>query len=822
MKPLHYTLRIEPDLENFTFNGKTIIKIDTEGECDKIILNANDLVFSSCKIKTNEEFVSCDYSFNPEKQEVTIHTPVISGIIELFIEYSGNINNLMAGFYRSAYKLNNETKYIAITQFEETDARRAFPCFDHPSLKATFDIEFVIDTNLTGISNTDILEEKNLGNGKKLVRFERTPPMSTYLVFFGIGEFESIEDKTEHPTIRVVTTKGKTKYGEFGLKLARQSMKFGEEYTNIKFPISKCDYIAVPDFAFGAMENFGAITFRENLLLVYPGVTSKRLKTIIGSVIAHETAHMWFGDIVSPKDWKYIWLNESFASYFNYTIPDHYYPEWHMWDDFLVDEMLEALEGDSLIETMSIELPPDVEATINAASAPIIYNKGASILRMLVNYLSEEQFKKGTTVFLKKYQFDAASSQDYWETLEEVTGKPVKEFAKCWVHQEGYPFISVDKINNDLQIEQNRFTFLPHKDDKLWLIPLKLFLFLKSGETKVQDIVLYEKKTIIKLPQDTASFKLNLSQTGFYRVKYDDTTLSELGNLIKAKKIDPADRFGIENDFYAFVRRGDYKIEDYLNFLNLYFTDEDKYLPLNDIARSLLHAHLIFENKRKHIKEIGLKIFENALQKIGLEPKSDDELQTLNLRDILIWASFLLGSDTVSDFAKIKVNELLSGVKVHEDILSSTLKIAAVTEPEFINYSLNKLEEHNTAETEKILILNALGYVPEKNKLLEILQYNLEKVPNKNKFIMIRSACNNINAINYMWHWFLDNINELEKFHIRHFERVILSVVPIPGIDYADDVKIFFSKYAKKKTAPKDTIKMALEQLEVNLKLRKS
>ena len=821
MDPMHYKIQLKSDLQSFTFQGTTIIEIKAENSVDQIVLNANDLDLQSCKVKKDNNHIECKFSFIPKSEEVTINLPYkTDGIIELTIDYIGKINDLMKGFYRSKYEHEGQAKYIAVTQFEEREARRAFPCFDHPSKKATFDIEFVIDEDLKGIANTPVIEEKKLGDGKKLVRFERTPKMSTYLLFFGVGDFEFIEDSSARPLVRVATTPGKTQYGNFGLQMARKSLKYGEEYTGIDFPIAKCDYIAVPDFAFGAMENYAAITFRENLLLVYPGVTSKIVLARIASVIAHETAHMWFGDLVSPAEWVYLWLNESFASYFTYAITDHFYPEWSMWDMFVVGLMLSGLERDSLVETMSVELPGGEEASINAASAPIIYNKGASILRMLVGYLGEEKFKKGIQYFLDKYEFSCATSQEYWEAFEEATGEPINEFAKCWVYQAGYPIVEVKRRGNELLLTQKTFTFIPNNSDKSWLIPINILLFLKSGETTTISTLFKDKTMSIPIPETTIAFKINTEQMGFYRVKYEEEMLNELGRLVKDKKLSPMDSFGLENDFYALVRRGDYSLRDYLNFLEEYYGQEDRFLPLMDISRNLMSAYLVVESQKERISGFGRKLFENFLEKIGFEPKDDDGLQVSSMRDILLWAAFSFGSQDAAQFGATKFQDLLDGKTVHADILSSILKIGAVTNDQASDYFMKKIMAEDTPEIEKLLILNALGCFRENQKILTALEFNLEQVPKKNRNQIINMVGQNPAAIDYMWQWFLDNLEKLEQLHSAHFERVIISLIPVCGLGKETEVKKFFEEYVEKYESAKDTIKMALELMEVNSRLR--
>ncbi|WXG40557.1 MAG: M1 family metallopeptidase [Candidatus Freyarchaeum deiterrae] len=821
MEPVHYKIHLEPDLDSFTFQGATDIEITAENSVDRIILNANDLDLQSCKVKKGEEYLECIFSFDSKNEEVTINLPrKMEGSIELTIDYVGNINDLMAGFYRSKYEQDGQAKYIAVTQFEEREARRAFPCFDHPLKKATFDVEFVIDENLKGIANTAIVEERKLGNGKKLVRFERTPKMSTYLLFFGVGDFEFIEDSSARPVVRVATTPGKTQYGNFGLQMGRKSLKFGEEYTGFEFPISKCDYIAVPDFAFGAMENYGAITFRENALLVYPGVTSKPAIARIASVIAHETAHMWFGDLVSPAEWKYVWLNESFASYFTYTIVDNYYPEWSVWNMFVADETVTGLERDSLVETMPLELPSDVEVRIDEANADIIYEKGASILRMLVGYLGEEKFRKGIQYFLNKHKFACATSQEFWAAIEEATGEPINEFAESWVYQSGYPIVEVKRKSNELILTQQIFTFIHQNLDKSWLIPINILLILKNGKTKIINTLFKGETTSVPIPENVVAFKVNTEQTGFYRVKYEKEMLNKLGQLVKQKKLSEMDSFGLENDLYALVQRGDYSLRDYLDFLEKYFKQEDRFLPLLDISQNLKEAHQVVESKREQISSLGRKLFENALKKIGFEPKDDDGLQVSTIRDILIWTAFTFDSQDAAKFGATKFQKLLDGKKVHADILPSTLRIGAATNEQAMEYLMKKITAADTPELEKLYSLNALGCIRDKQKILTALEFNLEQVPKKNRNQIINMAIQNPIMTDYMWQWFLDNQVKLEQLHPIHFERVIAGLIPICGLDKETEVKKFFEDYMKKKEAVKDTIKMTLEKLEVNSRLR--
>lgn len=387
IKPEHYALQIRPDLSNFSFSAQATIRLTAAQPVSDLTLNAKDLAVWSCRLLTDGQYKECRFSMDPSGETMDIDFPEkMEGAITVQIDYEGKINDLMAGFYRSRYVEAGADQYIAVTQFQESDARRVIPCMDNPLHKATFDIEMIVDEKLEAISNEVVVEKKQLGNGKKRIKFRKTPTMSTYLVFLGIGKFDFVRN-TRDPRVSVVTLPSQTRYADFGAEFGQKALGYCEQYFQIPYPLPKMDLIAVPDFAFGAMENWGAITFRENLLLFYPGTTSKAGEQRICEVIAHEIVHQWFGNLVTPSDWKYLWLNESFATYFAYRVVDHYYPEWDTWGQFLTGQTDVALSRDQLTDTQSIEIPGGGQVMINVSTAPIIYSKGGSILRQVEGYV---------------------------------------------------------------------------------------------------------------------------------------------------------------------------------------------------------------------------------------------------------------------------------------------------------------------------------------------------------------------------------------------------------------------------------------------------
>jgi aminopeptidase N len=604
--PLNYRIHLEPDLTRFKFDGKCEILLDAPQSISEVVLNILEIAIWSCRLRQGDGFVNCAFTVDPDREEVRVSLPEpMSGKIRLIIDYQGSINDKMAGFYRSKYTFQGETRFIAVTQFEESDARRAFPCMDHPAKKATFDIKIDIDNQLVAISNGAVKKEDRLDNGKKRITFEQTPKMSTYLVFFGVGEFEFTLDEKDS-RVRVATLPGMKNYAQFGVEFGRKSLEFSETYYAIAYPLPKMDLIAIPDFAFGAMENWGAITFRENLLLHYPQITSKFGEERICEVIAHEIAHQWFGNLVTPSDWRFLWLNESFATYFGYGVVDYYYPKWDTWQQFLNGQTGSALVRDALHETFAIEIPGGEHVVINASTAPIIYNKGGSILRQIEGYIGKDNFQKGLQHYLKTYEYGCADSQHLWQSFETVTQQPISAMMKSWIEQPGFPLITARRQENRLILSQRRFTYLPNDFDQKWLVPITISLFSKAGATRRVTTLLDKIEQEIDLDEDILAYKINDRQTGFYRVKYSDVkNLDELGNRVLEKSLPPEDRWGLENDFFARVKSGDASLEEYLQFISFY-ENEDAYLPLTGMASNLYSAYLVMgDSWRRRISSLA-------------------------------------------------------------------------------------------------------------------------------------------------------------------------------------------------------------------------
>ena len=820
-RPQNYRIHLIPDLKQFTFAGELTLVVEAPTAIEVLRLNILELDILQCAVEQGRQWVECQFETDAEKEEIQIHLPQkMDGAIRIQVHYDGQINDKMAGFYRSQYKHSGKSAYIAVTQFEESDARRAFPCMDHPAKKATFDISMDIDSDRVAISNSAIKEETPLADGKKRVIFEQTPKMSTYLVFFGVGEFEFTQD-TVDPRVRVATLPGMKPYGQFGLEFGRKSLAFSEDYYGIPYPLPKMDLIAIPDFAFGAMENWGAITFRENLLLHYPEITSKSGQERICEVIAHEIAHQWFGNLVTPADWKYLWLNESFATYFGYGIVAHYYPRWEIWQQFLWGSTGSAMARDALLENFAIEIPGGEHVVINVSTAPIIYSKGGSILRQVEGYIGAENFQKGLQDYLKTYEYDNAASHNLWDAFEQTSEQPIGDMMKSWIEQPGFPMISVKKKGNKLHLAQQRFSYLPADSEQQWQIPITIQFYSGTKRSERSTFLMNTTNHEIELPEQADAYKVNDQQTGFYIVHYqDETNQAALGQRVAGQSLSPEDRWGLQNDLFSLCRRGDAPFDAYLDFL-AHYQKERAFLPLVSISNHLQHAYLIMDaEKQAKIATLVCPWFEKVLNDIGFEPTTDEKHTHTILREQLLWHAALSGSESAIDFATEHFAGWMQGKTVHPDIMKSVLQIAALTGDQQTFASLDECFQQSQVEHERMNILVALGCFKEKEPLENALQYILDNVPPRNKFVPVVAMASNPYAIPLLWDWYVSHLEQIELFHPMLYERVVAAIVPMAGMEDPQAVKDFFAEYMQKTEKATDVIKLSLERLEINLRMR--
>lgn len=545
IKPVNYILDLTPDIATFTFSGKETISFKIEKPSKELVWHGNKLEIISADINDQEAKVS--YNKDNETIIFTFANELEAGEYKLKVELEGEINDSLHGWYRSQYKDGDETKWLAVTQFEACAAREAFVCIDEPAAKATFDVTLNVDPSHTAISNGEIVKSET-ADGVKSVQFAQTPIMSTYLLAFLVGEFNYIETTNdEGVVVRVYATSGKEQQGQFALETAAKTLSFYKDYFGIAYPLNKLDMIAVPDFAAGAMENWGAVTYRETAILVDEKNSSLTTKQWAAMVVAHELAHQWFGNLVTMGWWTDLWLNEGFASWVEYLAVDHLFPEWNMWTQFVTDDYAHARDLDALGNTHPIEVevhhPREVDEIFDAIS----YQKGASVIRMLHAYLGEADFKKGLHDYLTKHSYSNAATADLWAALEQASGKPVSKIMGAWTSQSGHPLVNFEFGEHETTITQTRFFADPEAKEEIttWPIPLDL------GDGELLD----DTKSIVKYPLNN-DFKPNRGQTGFYLVGYTSEWLKNLAPQLSSEDFPVVDKFGVLSDTFDLIKSG--------------------------------------------------------------------------------------------------------------------------------------------------------------------------------------------------------------------------------------------------------------------------
>src|SRR5580692_7884630 len=460
IEPETYSIELEPDIATATFSGTVRINAVVHETADEIVLNAAELAISDVEVLTSDGVtILCSVSFNDELEQVTFQPAdlIPPGPCTISCRFSGTLNDKLRGFYRSTYTgADGELQTMATTQFESVDARRAFPCFDEPDRKAVFEVTLIVEQGLDAISNSPVVAVDEVGH-KRRIRFAPTMKMSTYLVAFVVGKLEMTETvDVDGVPLRVVCTPGKLPLAEFALEVGAFALRFFTEYFNIPYPGDKVDLVAIPDFAAGAMENLGCITFRDTALLVDKDKAARAELERVADVIAHELAHMWFGDLVTMGWWEGIWLNEAFATFMEVLCVDAFRPAWQRWVGFGLEREA-ALAVDGLRATRPIEYPVGSPEEADGMFDVLTYQKGGSVLRMLEQYLGPETFRDGVRHYLRTHAYANTATADLWEALEIVSGEPVRAVMDSWILQGGHPVVRPE----DGVLHQQPFAYTP-------------------------------------------------------------------------------------------------------------------------------------------------------------------------------------------------------------------------------------------------------------------------------------------------------------------------------------------------------------------------
>lgn len=626
-QPENYNLKLELDDEAMTFTGTVTIRGKKVGRpSERLTFHQKQLKITEARItkhdKKGDQTVEVSRINNQDNyDEVRLHTETSLYPCDYTItmSFKGTITRPMNGIYPCFFEQDGQEKKLIATQFESHHAREAFPCIDEPEAKATFDLTLTTPevNSRAVIANTPLIETK-ASAGQVTTSFETTPRMSTYLLAFAYGDMGYLEAKTKAGiTVRTYATPNNVAFTEFALDAAVKCLDFYNDYFDLEYPLAKCDFIALPDFASGAMENWGCITFREQVMLVDPKNTSLNVKQYVAQVVAHELTHQWFGNLVTMKWWNDLWLNESFATWMSYLAIAELYPKWDYWTQFVVDEQLPAFKEDSLENTHPINVTINHPDEIRTIFDAISYNKGGSVLNMLYAYMGAADFRDGLRVYLKRHAYGNTESTDLWAAWEEVSGKPIGEFMTAWTHKEGYPIVHADLSGDNLLLHQERFYLNPaaEKEPDSWPVPL--------NATASLDIDVMDQETLeLTTPMNLV---LNHNRSAFFRVVYDAAHVEQLANQVAAGKIDELDRLGLLADAFESAKAGYSSTVEALTLLESY-RDEDSLVVWDIIAGNLGSLKLVMNDDelRENIKPFVRDLIAKQLARLGWDERDTD------------------------------------------------------------------------------------------------------------------------------------------------------------------------------------------------------
>ncbi|UCG40072.1 MAG: M1 family metallopeptidase [Acidimicrobiia bacterium] len=632
--PRHYAMELEPDLESFRFEGRVAIDLEVLADTERLVLNAIELDVHSAELDgvAATRVVTDDET---QRLEIGFDTPVGAGAHSLEITWAGTINDMLHGWYRSVYTDEDGVdQVIAVTQFEAADARRAFPCWDEPEYKATFGVTMVVPSHLTALSNGPETNREELGDGRSRITFADTMRMSTYLVALVVGPLDLTEPNDVNGVpVRIAHPHGKGHMTAWAEETAARYLDWLASYYGIPYPAEKVDHIAVPDFAFGAMENLGAIVYRETALLLDPATGGQHEKRRIADVVAHELAHMWFGDLVTMQWWEGIWLNEAFASFMEMKAVDAHRPDWERWLAFAADrgaDRFDALIVDALTTTRPVEYEVHSPEEANDMFDPLTYGKGSAVLRMIEQFIGEEAFRDGVGAYLRKHAHANTVTSDLWEALAAATDHPVTDVMDTWILQAGYPRVDVERVEGGVRLRQRRFLFLDDETDtSLWMVPLQLRYRVDGEEHRTTHLLTTAEET---LPLgDVDWIMANGGGHGFYRVNYAPDLLEALLEVVP--DLDPLERFTLLDDVGSFLLSGDRRAAEWLALASQ-FSEEDRYQVWQMLIGHLSVLGNVMEPDA--FRAAASSLLRPVYDDLGWDPRNEDDELTLALRGLVI------------------------------------------------------------------------------------------------------------------------------------------------------------------------------------------
>ncbi len=756
-----YDLFLDLDYAGLKYDGKVTIDLDSSQD---VILDAVGQQILGVKSGSR------NFPFKHHSGKfLEVQTGKFSGPLE--IEFKAKVSDNFTGLYKASYGEG----YILSTHLEAVQARKVLPCLDHPAHKAVFKVSVRVDPDLQVISNMPIESEKKEA-GKKTITFQKTPKMSTYLLYLGIGRFA--EDRSKHGKTELYAAYGARSKGaiktEFSFEAAQKVLGFYEQYFGIPYQLPKLHQVAVPEFAYGAMENWGAITYREILLHVDKD-TSVRAKKAVAGVIAHEIAHMWFGDLVTMKWWDDLWLNESFATFMGHKAVDAGYPQWTVWQDFVRTQTAGAMGRDGLKNTHPIEAKVKDPEEIEELFDEISYGKGASILRMIEAYVGADNFRKGVAKYLEKFRYSNAAGSDLWSHLQEASGTEVNRIMEGWISKSGFPVVTASLSGSKLLLSQERFLLAGGVEKHAWPVPVTM-----NVDGKVQRMLLDKEKGEANVGSPK-SLKLNVDQTGFYLVRYQG---QELQNLVWNSKLSPLDKWGLASDAKAFLLSGHMQIKEFLSVAER-FENESEYLPAFELSDQFEFLYAIAPEKvAGPARRVQTKLLKT------LHTKKDENSSLL--RGIVASRLVLLDDE----FAKQQGAHLNNIASVEPDMKLPVIKGYARSTNDYDGL-IDRFKKSTTDE-ERLRYLEGLASFKKPELVAKMLDFAISgNVKRQDIRNVIAYVTANPDAKKTEWDWFKNSFQKLIDIYqgTAQLSSTLRGNMPVVGVGRVGEVESLFRQY---------------------------
>ena len=827
--PSHYNLHLKPDLESESFTGTVDISIDASETISEIILNSKELELKSARLIGDVGEIDANgFTYDEELERVTLHlaSEAPSGSYTLSINFDGILNRKLAGFYISTFTDEDGVeRKIATTQFESTDARQAFPCFDEPAMKASFEVALTVPADLFAASNGPIISEKVSADGsERTVKFGTTIKMSTYLVAFIVGPFEATDPvDVDGVPLRIIHPLGKGHLTPFALESGAFSLKYFTDYYGIPYPGEKLDLVAVPDFAFGAMENLGCVTFREVILLVDTEKATQPELLRIADVIAHELAHMWFGDLVTMEWWNGIWLNEAFATFMAAMCTDEFNPEWRRWDQFSLERSA-AFDVDSLQKTRPIEYEVKSPADADGMFDLLTYEKGGSVLRMLEQHLGPDQFRDGIRHYLKKHEYGNTETSDLWDALEEVTSEPVRSTMDAWIYQRGYPLVNVKQCDGCVKtiLTQQRFFYKSpdEADETVWPIPMGIKYADSDGNPRSMKMLMTEDDVEIAELASARWVNVNGGSNGFYRVNYSPELMTSLRDAMG--DMEAIERYSLADDQWAAMAAGSSSAIDYVRLAESY-SDEDDLDVWTLLTRNLASLERIMEDEgaRDRLRSRLGTLYSAGLSRLGWEPREDDSPRDLELRGVLARSLATTARDA-NALARLREmhDGYLSGAAIEPNLASASAgAVAIVGSAQDYEVFLGRFKYPATPQEER-RYMSLLASFPGEGEMQNTLTMCLNgDVRSQDAPYLAGGAMFNRHHGFSAWEFIKSHWDEmLEAYPDNSIVRMVSGVQSLSKPEQAADVKSFFETHSV--PTGQLTLEQHLERLDVNMASR--